>query len=115
VHTQQILEFETSTLDDASVTSVPNCSSSDSSDWEDVISQIDDNGDFVARFLREADWLIRRMGESECSSSAAVRLLERTCGLDFTPPHIFKIVSCCIVLIKLRGWPNRSIGECQEN
>jgi hypothetical protein len=64
VHTQQILEFETSTLDDASVTSVPNCSSSDSSDWEDVISQIDDNGDFVARFLREADWLIRRMGKA---------------------------------------------------
>ena len=78
MHTQQILEFETSTLDDVSVTSVPNCSSSASSDWEDVISQIDDNGDFMARFLlaNSSD------GESECSSSAAVRLLARTCAIE---------------------------------
>jgi hypothetical protein len=59
IHTQQILEFETSTLNDVFVTRVL-----DSSDGEDLIYGIDDSGDFVTRFLREADWLICRMGKA---------------------------------------------------
>lgn len=53
IHTQQILESKTSTLDDVPVTRVLDSSDSDSSD-----------GDFVTRFLQEADWLICRMGKA---------------------------------------------------
>ena len=64
IHRQQILEFDTSTLDDVSVTRVPSSSGSDSNDGGDSIIGIDDSGDFVATFLQEADWLIHRMGKA---------------------------------------------------